>query len=101
MTAFLGAMPHPSSESSTCFHVSAAENPSVLARVAGLFAKLTVVPDAFSAERAGDGGLAMEIRVAGLSAGQSEHLAQALRQIIEVEAVLVGLEDRGQTRARA
>jgi acetolactate synthase small subunit len=92
MTAFLGALPHSSSDSATSFRVQAADSPSVLPRIVGLFSKLTLVPDVFHAQRAADGGLEVEIAVAGLSREQGEHIAAALRQIIEVETVLVGLE---------
>jgi acetolactate synthase small subunit len=101
MTTFLGALPHPSSDSSTRFRLSADASPSVMPRIIGLFAKLAMVPEAFHAERTGEDGLEVEIRVAGLSAQQADHLARALRQIIEVEAVLVGLEEQAPAAARA
>jgi len=99
MTAFLGALPHPSSKTATSFRIQAAESASVLSRIIGSFAKLTVVPDIVHAERADDGGIEIEISVAGLSREQGEHLAAALRQIIEIEAVLVGLEEPARARA--
>jgi acetolactate synthase small subunit len=101
MTVFLGATPHSTPDSFTNFRLSAAANASVLTRIVGLFAKLSLVPEAFSAKRAAGDVLDVEIRVTGLSAQQAEHVARTMRQIIEVDHVLVALEEPAQVRAQA
>ncbi|MEK9754528.1 MAG: hypothetical protein VW338_15145 [Rhodospirillaceae bacterium] len=101
MTVFLGATPHPATDSSTHFRLSAAANPSALARIVGLFAKLELMPDAFATERAADGMVDVEVRFGRISADQAEHVARALRQMIEVEQVLVAYDQPARDRALA
>ncbi len=101
MTVFLGAIPHSTPDSFTNFRLSAAASASVLTRIVGLFAKLSLVPEVFSAKRADDDMLDVEISISGLSAQQAERVARTMCQIIEVDHVLVALEEPAKARAQA
>ncbi len=93
MTTFLGAMPGPSTDQSigqsTQFRLNTSIEPSVLPRVMEAFAKLTIVPDAFVAERKTGERMEIDIHVGGLDRAQADHLASGLRRIIYVDSVLV------------
>jgi hypothetical protein len=101
MTVFIGAMPRQSTEITTSFHLSAAAEASVLPRVLDVFAKLTIIPNEFRAERQGDDSISVHIHVIGLDGSQSEHLAQTLRRIIGVETVLVSCDVEEAKRSLA
>lgn len=71
----------------------------MLARVISAFTKLTLMPDVFHSARTDADMLRMDISLAGLSAEQSEHIACALRQIIEVDSVLIDFAEQAQAEA--
>ena len=87
-----GASPQsPLSDSSVaerCFRLDAEADPGLLLRCLGLFAKLNLVPRKVAAEYQG-GRLRAEIRVSGLSDGQSDHIAQVMRGLFGVEWVIL------------
>jgi len=98
MTTFLGAMPRDTDSPTAQFHLQAVAETSVLPRILDAFAKLTIVPDAFTAERHGDDGMDVDIRVAGLDARQADQLAGRLRAIVYVDLVLVSVEGASQAQ---
>lgn len=71
-----------------CFRLDAEADPGLLLRCLGLFAKLNLVPRKVAAEYQG-GRLRAEIRVNGLSDGQSDHIAQVMRGLFGVEWVIL------------
>lgn len=71
-----------------CFRLDAEADPSLLLRALGLFAKLNLVPRKVAAEYQ-NGRLRAEIRVNGLSDGQSDHIAQVMRGLFGVEWVIL------------
>lgn len=71
-----------------CFRLDAEADPGLLLRALGLFAKLNLVPRKVAAEYQA-GRLRAEIRVSGLSDGQSDHIAQVMRGLFGVEWVIL------------
>ena len=90
MTAFLGASPVSNYQIVSCFSVSAAVDPSVIPRVMAVFAQLGFVPDKWYSTIDGLDGdkLIIDIQMGGLNGSQAEHLAQSIRQIVQVDTVL-------------
>lgn len=74
--------------SERCFRLDAEADPGLLLRMLGLFAKLNLVPRKVAAEYQ-NGRLRAEIRVSGLSDGQSDHIAQVMRGLFGVEWVIL------------
>ena len=73
------------------YHVAAAEDPSVLARVLELFVLRDLIPHEVSCRRVVREApeLHMELEVAGLEPGHAEHLAQRMRNMMPVLSVLL------------
>jgi hypothetical protein len=91
------SVPSPTEPSSaparrvTCFSIRAAAEPGIMPRVMEVFAKRSLVPQRWYADRLGgpDGDeLSIDLQVADLSAETCSFLARCLRQIWGVEAVL-------------
>ncbi len=82
--------PAPSlrSEPVTCFSIRAHAEPGVMPRVLEVFAKRSLVPLRWHADRVGAEELAIDLQVAGLSPEMGAFLARCLRQIWGVETVL-------------
>ena len=85
-------MRSPSDSSTACFAVHAEADPSVMPRVMEQFAKRGLVPSQWhsSAGRAGAPELVIDIQVADLAPDMAERIAESLRQIVRVNAVLMG-----------
>lgn len=79
------------SGSTWCFSVFAAPEPGVMPRVLELFAKRGLVPTRFHGDRIGEGadGLVIDVHAAALDATVAEHIAGCLRELVDVERVLV------------
>lgn len=79
------------SHSVTCFSIRAYAEPGVMPRVLEVFAKRSLVPVRWHADRIGGADsdeLAIDLQVADLSPHMAAFLARCLRQIWGVEAVL-------------
>jgi acetolactate synthase regulatory subunit len=75
----------------TCFSIRAYAEPGVMPRVLEVFAKRSLVPVRWHADRIGGADsdeLAIDLQVADLSPHMAAFLARCLRQIWGVEAVL-------------
>lgn len=76
----------------TCFSIRAHAEPGVMPRVLEVFAKRSLVPLRWHADRVGGTAdseeLAIDLQVAGLSPEKAAFLARCLRQIWGVETVL-------------
>jgi len=75
----------------TCFSIRAHAEPGVMPRVLEVFAKRSLVPLRWHADRVGgpdSDELAIDLQVADLSPDTAAFLARCLRQIWGVEAVL-------------
>ncbi|MGB0682559.1 MAG: hypothetical protein ACPGOV_07625 [Magnetovibrionaceae bacterium] len=72
-----------------CFSVvCAADDPGLLPRILEPFAKLSLVPLAIHATRWSDTELHVDLQFAGLDAVRISHLAEVIRAMFGVEAVL-------------
>lgn len=81
--------PEPNrTRSVTCYAVSATAEACVLPRVLNELAKRSLVPDSCHTTREG-AQLFVDLQIAGLAAPDAAHLANVLRGIVEVEAVLM------------
>ena len=78
-----------------CFSVQARAEPAVMARVLELFAKRGLVPSRWHSTVAGPqgDGLTIDVQMAGLDPRLTAYLAACMRQIVEVECVLVSEKD--------
>lgn len=75
------------------FVVSGLSDPGLAPRVIELFAKRGLVPDDFHA-RAAKGRQTIEIRTSGMTPDDAAYIGRCLRQIVQVERVLVSQEER-------
>lgn len=75
------------------FVVSGISDPGLAPRVIELFAKRGLVPDDFHARVAKDRQI-IEIRTNGMAPGEAAYIGRCLRQIVQVERVLVSREER-------
>ena len=66
-----------------------------MARVLGLFAKRGLVPSRWHSSVVGSrgDGLTIDVQMAGLTPHLTDYLAACMRQIVEVESVLVSHKD--------
>lgn len=78
-----------------CFSVHAAADPSVMPRVMEQFAKRGLVPCQWHSTLASEDGAALviDIQIEGLEPALVPPIAQALRQIVYVDAVLTAEKD--------
>ncbi|SDG38468.1 hypothetical protein SAMN05216241_11065 [Limimonas halophila] len=85
--------PHP--HRVTCFAIRACADPGLMPRVLEVFAKRSLTPERWHADRMGPerDELAIDVQVADLSQHESAFLARLLRQIWGVEAVLTSDKD--------
>jgi hypothetical protein len=83
--------PSPSPVSVTCFAVHAQSDQGLLPRVVGVLAKRGLIPDRWVGARCGPGGRDMQIdlQVAGLSPDLAAVIAEDMRAIVCVSAVLM------------
>ena len=70
-----------------CFSVHADAEPGVMPRVLELFAKRGLVPQRWHSAAAGT-ALTIDVQIGGLGRDTADYIAQCLRQIVGVEAVL-------------
>ncbi len=89
---------HASSESLTAFRLRAVAAPDVLPRCLELLAKRNMVPTYWHSERVGD-GLEIEFRVEDVDARLETYMAECLRGIFNVEAVVTSSVCLQDTRA--
>ena len=82
-----------------CFSVVAAATPGVMPRVLEVFAKRGLVPcqwySTVHGRRAED--LHIDVQVAGMEACLREQIAEALRQVVDVQVVLTSEKRRALT----
>ena len=81
----------PRGDTVTCFSIRAHAEPGVMPRVLEVFAKRSMVPVRWHADRVGgpdSDELAIDLQVADLSPHMAAFLGRCLRQIWGVEAVL-------------
>jgi acetolactate synthase small subunit len=71
-----------------CFSVLAAAEPGVMPRVLEQFAKRNLVPARWYSRVVAGAGLEIDIQVATLSPEEGDTIAQCLRRLVDVEAVL-------------
>lgn len=75
------------------FVVSGLSDPGLAPRVMELFAKRGLVPDDFHARAANDRQV-IEIRSRGMTPDDAAYIGRCLRQIVQVERVLVSRDER-------
>ncbi len=77
--------------SAACFHVQAAAGPQVMPRVLEQFAKRGLIPARWHSSLGGRDGdtLTIDLQIEMPAPALVERIAACLRQIVEVEAVLV------------
>lgn len=80
---------HPETEPTACFSVHAAAEPGVMPRVLQLFAKRGLVPSSWVSRVVGGRDLTIDLQMRGLDQASAAYIAQCLRQIVSVDAVLV------------
>ena len=73
---------------SYCLSVLAAAEPGVMSRVLDQFAKRSLVPARWYSRVVAGGGLEIDIQVAALTPDEGDTIAQCLRRLVDVEAVL-------------
>jgi hypothetical protein len=71
-----------------CFTVLAAAEPGAMPRVLQQFAKRNLVPARWYSRVVAGAGLEIDIQVAALSPEEGDAIAQCLRRLVDVEAVL-------------
>ena len=73
-----------------CFYVQARSEPGVMPRVLELFAKRGLVPRKCHSDTSGpgDAALTIDLQIGGLDTDTVAYVANCLRQIVGVEAVL-------------
>jgi len=73
-----------------CFSIHAEAEPGVMPRVLELFAKRGLVPRRWVSDRSGPGGreLSIDVQVTGMAPEVQAQIAQCLRQVWGVGAVL-------------
>jgi len=89
---------HASSESLTAFRLRATAAPDVLPRCLELLAKRNMVPTFWHSERVDD-GLEIEFRVEDIDGHLEAYMAECLRRIVNVEAVVTASVGLQETRA--
>ena len=93
----------PSAERSqsptACFAVQARAEPGVMPRVLELFAKRGLVPSQWHATIAGPGRgeLHIDIQVESMDRALAEYVARCLRQLADVEVVLISEKRYAET----
>ena len=70
-----------------CFSLHAHAEPGVMPRVLELFAKRGLVPQRWQSAAAGT-ALTIDVQIGGLGRDTIDYIAQCMRQIVGVEAVL-------------
>ncbi len=77
--------------STACFHVQAYAEPSVMPRVMDQFARRGLVPTQWHSSLGGPDGetLLIDLQMQALAPAQVARIAACLRQIVEVDCVLV------------
>jgi acetolactate synthase regulatory subunit len=83
--------PRPETASAACFSVHARAEPGVMPRVLELFAKRGLVPSSWHSSTSGvdDGELTIDIQMRGMERELADYVAACLRQIADVEVVLI------------
>jgi acetolactate synthase small subunit len=76
------ALPH-----TACFSLLADAEPGIMPRVLELFAKRGLVPQRWHSAAAGT-ALTIDVQIGGLGRETADYIAQCMRQIVGVEAVL-------------
>jgi acetolactate synthase small subunit len=71
-----------------CFSVAAAAEPGVMPRVLQLFAKRNLVPTKWVSRAVPGGALEIDIQVAALPPEEGDYIAECLRRLVDVDAVL-------------
>jgi acetolactate synthase small subunit len=81
------ARSHPETDPTACFSIHAAAEPGVMPRVLALFAKRGLVPSSWVSRVSGR-DLVIDVQMRGLDPASAAYMAQCLRQIVSVNAVL-------------
>ncbi len=91
MTVMLGRRTRSRHSSVFCYSVTAASDPGTLPRLVSVFSQLGMTPDKLYAvnDAPRRGELVTDIQVSGLDADQAHHLANSMRRLIMVDAVLM------------
>jgi acetolactate synthase regulatory subunit len=79
-----------------CFAVTAAAEPGAMPRVLEVFAKRGLVPSQWHSTLTGRAGdeLQIDVQITGVDAALATRLAEGLRQVVAVRAVLVAEKRR-------
>lgn len=83
--------PRPEPTAAACFSVHARAEPGVMPRVLELFAKRGLVPSSWHSSTGGmdDDTLTIDVQVRGMESELADYIAACLRQIADVEVVLI------------
>ena len=83
--------PRTEPTAAACFSVHARAEPGVMPRVLELFAKRGLVPSSWHSTTGGLDGdaLTIDIQMRGMAAELADYIAACLRQIADVEVVLI------------
>jgi hypothetical protein len=77
-----------------CFSIQAAADPATMPRVIALFAKRGLVPSKWVAVLSEAGTLEIDLQMPELAAEAASYIAECLRQLVSVRAVLVATRPR-------
>lgn len=88
---FDSALAVDAADATACFHVQARAEPSVMPRVMDQFARRGLVPTQWHSSLGGRDGetLVIDLQMRALAPAQVARIAACLRQIVEVDCVLV------------
>ena len=78
---------HSETDPAACFSIHATAEPGVMPRVLALFAKRGLVPSSWVSRVSGR-DLVIDVQMRGLDPASAAYIAQCLRQIVSVDAVL-------------
>ena len=93
------ASSEPSRSAIACFAVQARAEPGAMPRVLELFAKRGLVPSQWHSTLAGPARdeLHIDIQVEGMARALAEYMARCLRQLADVEVVLISEKRYAET----
>ena len=88
MSPQFATLPLAEPAATACFSVHARAEPGVMPRVLQQFAKRNLVPARWYSRVVAGAGLEIDIQMAALSPEEGDYIAQCLRRLVDVEAVL-------------
>lgn len=94
MPSVTASFPSLDTEPTACFSVHAAATPGIMPRVLELFAKRGLVPSSWTSRVGPEQDLTIDIQMNGMDRMLMDYVAACMRQIADVEVVLVSEKRR-------